>query len=323
MEVLSIALFSSVLLGALLAASALARTGLRGRGRLLPLGCVIGIVGGLLELRFSPESHWMITQIPYLPLEILAISGIRALLYGLLVASAIVLTLSRMSGVNRRADVVSIAVAVGLGFGMATTAVAFFEGSGWPPSLLITAVVNLPLQVCFALLVASSVVVSRFERRSWPQVVGSYTLALTIQFAYQVVATTNALIGHWLAWLQPITLGAMWLGLILLLWLVGIAVMTAQARTDVSPERLAALRAHGSAILLSPIAWAVVAGLILAATSVLIMLALSANLGTMLGRVMLYTIVAIPLLSAAMMLKTAHTLRLSKRHTSGSSERQE
>ena len=309
MEILVVALLTSLVLSALLAAAALARTGLRGRGLLLPLGTALGAIAGCFELYWQLDTNWVIASITHLPLQILAIAATRSMLYGLVVAGAIVITIRRINQTGRRADIIAIAVAVGFGFGISTTLISILQDMAWAPGLLIVAMANLPMQICFALLVASAVIVSRFEKKPQRHTAVNYALALTVQLAFQSIIITNDTIGHWLAWLQPLTLGAIWLGLILLLWLVGIAVMSAQQRADAPAHMLSRLRSEKSRLILSPVTWGVIASLVLASTVALFYLTMSADLDTMLGRVMIYTVLAIPLLSAALLFKTAHTLK--------------
>ena len=225
----------------------------------------------------------------------------------------------------------TLALAVGFGFGIVTTLARLAGLQGWPPSLLITAMTNLPMQVCFALLIASPVLLARFpvelepgERKGgvigagdaasariatgW-RVGSSYVLALTVQTAFQAVLETNALVGHWMAWLEPWLLGALWLGLILLVWLVGLAVMAVQERVDLPRSFVAKLRAGHASVLLSPYFWTVV-GIVVAALAFLFLaLTFSAGVESMLGRLMIYALMVVPLLASAVMLRTAFALR--------------
>ncbi|MCB1970373.1 MAG: hypothetical protein KDG54_08200 [Geminicoccaceae bacterium] len=309
MDILAIALVTSIVLSTLLMTSVLARTGLRGRVRLVPIGLILGVLSGLLEFYWAIEDNPLIVRIGYLPAQILVIACARAMLYGLLTGSAIVLTLGRVEKTNRRADVMTIGIAVGFGFGMATTFVGLTEGLGWPPGQLIIATVNLPMQICFGILLASTVLVSRFGTPSSHRIALSYLLALVIQAAYQAVLITNDTIGYWLAWLQPVTLGFIWIGLIMLIWLVGIAVMNAQQRADLPGEQMLELRRQQSRMILNPVTWFMIGLLVVLSTFWLVYMAVQANLDTALGRVMIYTVLATPLLCAAVILRTAHQLR--------------
>ena len=309
MNILVIAISTSLVLSGLMVLSILARTGLRGRAVLVPIGVILGALAGLLEQYWTIEDNVLIGQIAWLPAQFLAIAGVRSMLYGFVVGSAIVLTLARVGQTNRRADVMSIGIAVGLGFGLATTWIGLDQGIGWPPGRLIVATVNLPMQICFGVLVASAVMASRFASGGHAGVVTSYLLALTVQLAFQAVLITNSTIGHWLAWLEPLTLGLIWIGLICLLWLVGIAVMNAQQRADLTGEQLDMLRQAKGRLVLSPVTWTVIGSLVFLATAGLILVAINADLDSSLGRVMVYTVLAAPLLAAALIFRTAYALR--------------
>lgn len=302
-------LAASLVLTVLVALAVLARTGLRGRWSLLLCGFGLGLASGVVELglpRQLPPLTLLVSGWPHaLWLEI----GLHALFAGLTYFVVIGILLRavlqvRGTAARRRGDVV--ALAAGLGCGLALTATALRLGliGVWPPSALFVAVVYPPVQLCFVLLLAAGVLANRagahMAARFWK------LAAALLQTGYQFVLRTNDTIGHWLAWLEPESIGWLWLGLIGLAWALGFAVMVGLGRAE---PPVAHVATDPSGKLLSARFWLWAGIVVLAPTGALLALGLSADLGVLTARVMLLALFATPLMAAAILLRTALSLQ--------------
>ncbi|HRY25514.1 MAG: hypothetical protein R3D28_25470 [Geminicoccaceae bacterium] len=302
-------LAASLVLTVLVALAVLARTGLRGRRWLLICGFGLGLVCGAVELglpRQLPPLTLLVDGWPYAVwLEI----GLHALFAGLTyfvivgILLRAVMQLSRPTA-RRRGDVVALAAGLGCGLALSATALRLGLIGVWPPSALFVAVVYPPVQLCFALLLAAGVLATRagahMASRFWK------LAAAVLQTGYQFVLRTNDTIGHWLAWLEPESIGWLWLGLIGLAWALGLAVMVGLGRAE-PPEAHIETASPGG--LLSARFWLWAGIVVLAPTGALLALGLSADLGVLTARVMLLALFATPLMAAAILLRTALSLQ--------------
>jgi len=302
-------LAASFVLTVLVALAVLARTGLRGRRWLLICGFGLGLVCGAVELglpRQLPPLTLLVDGWPYAVwLEI----GLHALFAGLTyfvivgILLRAVMQLSRPTA-RRRGDVVALAAGLGCGLALSATALRLGLIGVWPPSALFVAVVYPPVQLCFALLLAAGVLATRagahMASRFWK------LAAAVLQTGYQFVLRTNDTIGHWLAWLEPESIGWLWLGLIGLAWALGLAVMVGLGRAE-PPEAHIETASPGG--LLSARFWLWAGIVVLAPTGALLALGLSADLGVLTARVMLLALFATPLMAAAILLRTALSLQ--------------
>ena len=307
--VLVLAFVLSLALTVLMAAATHARTGLRGRRVYLFSGFALGLLAGGVELviaiQLVPIEHLVGALGISLWLEMGIEAAIPAAAYFVSVALALQfgLLLHRQSA-RRRGDVV--ALAAGLGSGLALTATLLRLGSAgiWPPSSLLIAVVYPPVQLCFALLLAAAALATRDG-------LGGKTLlwqavAVVLQWGYQFVLRVNDTVGHWLAWLEPGRIGALWFGVIVLAWALGIGVVISLARAEQSPDYQ---DKDGDSGLLSARLWAWLAGLVLLPTGLLLVASLFVDLDLRTAWTLVMALLTTPLLAAALVLRTALTLR--------------
>lgn len=299
----------SLVLTALVALAVLARAGLRGRWSLLLAGFGLGPPGGVIELGLRDPLPPLTLLVDGWPHAVWLEIGLHALFSGLAYFVVIGIALRavlhmRGAAARRRGDVV--ALASGLGCGLALTATALRLGlvGVWPPSALFVAVVYPPVQLCFVLLLAAGVLASRADA---PMAARFWKLAAAaLQTGYQFVLRTNDTIGHWLAWLEPESIGWLWLGLIGLAWALGLAVMVGLGRAE--PPATHVARAPAGR-LLSARFWLWAGIVVLAPTAALLALGLSADPGVLTARVMLLALFATPLMAAAILLRTALSLQ--------------
>jgi hypothetical protein len=307
--VLVLALVASLALTLLMAAATHARTGLRGRRVYLFSGFVLGLLAGGVELviaiQLVPIERLVAVLGVSLWLEIGIEAAIAAATYFVVVGLALQfgLLLHRQTA-RRRGDVV--ALAAGLGFGLALIATLLrLGGAGiWPPSALLIAVVYPPVQLGFALLLAAATLATRDG-------LGGKTLlwqlvAVLLQGGYQFVLRVNETVGHWLAWLEPGRIGALWVGLIVLAWALGIAVVSGLARAEPAP---AYVGRDGDSGLLSARLWAWLAGLVLVPTALVLTASLFVELDLRTAWTLVMALLTTPLLAAALVLRTVFTLR--------------
>lgn len=302
-------LAASLVLTVLVALAVLARTGLRGRWWLLLCGFGLGLVCGAVELGLPGQLPPLALMIEGWPHAVWLEIGLHALFAGLtyfVVVGILLRAVLQLShnAARRRGDVVALAAGLGCGLALAATALRLGLIGVWPPSALFVAVVYPPVQLCFTLLLAASVLATRADAhmasRFWK------LAAAVLQTGYQFVLRTNDTIGHWLAWLEPQSIGWLWLGLIGLAWALGLAVMVGLGRAEPSQAHLEAAPAGR---LLSPRFWLWAGIVVLAPTGALLALGLTADLGVLSARVMLLALFATPLMAAAILLRTALSLQ--------------
>jgi len=309
--ILSIAIATSLLLGVLLAAALLARAGLRGRWWLLLGGLVGGLVIGPVELVVNTSHGGFFGTIQSLELQFLAIGAARAMVYGLLTAVAISLTMHLASRQRRRGDIWSVAAGVGLGLGVSTTILILVDpGSGWPPARLIAALVNIPFQLCYVMIVAAAVIRARFPAKAGAlRPLAIHAGGCALQAVYQAILTATAAIGHWLAWIEPTTMGFVWLGLIALIWVTGLALLASQRLVAFADEHHPAASGAPVPLVLRAWPWRLTSVMVLLPAWALFALVWWLDLESVLGRVMIYTLIAMPLLAAGLCLRTALALQ--------------
>lgn len=302
------AFIASLALTALMAAASHARTGLRGRRFFLWSGFGLGLVAGGVELviavQLSPISRLVGALGQSLWFEIAVEATIAAMTYLVVITIFVQLGLFlRRRTARRRGDVV--ALAAGLGCGVALTATAFRLGFAgiWPPSVLFVAVIYPPVQLCFALLLGASTLALR-DGLGWPSL-GWQLMAVLLQGGYQFVLRVNASVGHWLAWLEPAQISIIWLGLIILAWVLGMAVMHGLGRAEPAP---AYRELDPDVGLLRPRLWLWLAGLVLVPTALVLVASFYVELDVRTAWVMILALLATPLMVGAVLLRTAFTL---------------
>ncbi len=161
-----------------------------------------------------------------------------------------------------------------------------------------------PVQLGFALLLAAATLATRDG-------LGGKTLlwqavAVLLQGGYQFVLRVNETVGHWLAWLEPGRIGALWVGLIVLAWALGIAVVSGLARAEPAP---AYVGRDGDSGLLSARLWAWLAALVLVPTALVLTASLFVELDLRTAWTLVMALLTTPLLAAALVLRTVFTLR--------------
>jgi hypothetical protein len=307
--VLVLAFVLSLALTVLMAAATHARTGLRGRRVYLFSGFALGLLAGGVELvidaQLAPIEHVVGELGLSLWTEFGIAAAIAAAAYFVSVGLAMQLgLLLHRQSARRRGDVV--ALAAGLGSGLALTATLLrLEGAGiWPPSSLLIAVVYPPVQLGFVLLLAAAVLTTR-------EGLGGRTLlwqtaALLLQWGYQFVLRVNDSVGHWLAWLEPGRIGALWFGVIVLAWALGVGVVTGLARAEQAVDYRGK---DGDSGLLSARLWLWLAALVLLPTGLLLVASLFVELDLRTAWTLVMALLTTPMLVAALVLRTALTLR--------------
>lgn len=305
-----LALATSVLLTFLLATAGIARAGLRGGYVLLGMGFLIGLLIGPLERVLNLQDEQIFVLIEPIALQFVAIGSARSMVYGLAIAVAITLALSLTAKSRRRGDIWNVAVGIGCGLGLSTTLITLVDShSGWPPFVLVTAIANMPFQLCFALVVSASLLRSRFHSatQGLPPL-AIYAGAIVLGAIYQAILAATLDIGHWLAWMEPTLMGWVWLVLIALFWFMGLAVMASQRLAAIPEGHHPATGAKKPPLIMRPGLWKIAALLVIAPAIGLFLATWWWSVDTALGRVMIYTLLSTPLLAGSVILRTAVAL---------------
>jgi hypothetical protein len=307
--VLVLALAASLALTVLMAAATHARTGLRGRRIYLWSGFALGLAAGLVEIAIALQLRpigQLLSQVGLnLWLEIGIEAAIAATTYFVVIGLTLQLGLMlHRRSARRRGDVVALAAGLGCGVALVATLLRLVTAGIWPPSSLFIAVVYPPVQLGFVFLLAAANLAMRDG-------LGGRTLlwqavAVLLQGGYQFVLRVNDTVGHWLAWLEPWRIGALWVGLIALAWLLGLAVVIGLARAEPAP---AYRDSDGSGGLLNARLWAWLAGLVLVPTALVLAASLVVELDPRTAWAMVLALLSTPLLAAAVLLRTAFTLK--------------
>lgn len=310
--ILTTAFLTSLLLTFLLATAVIARSGLRGGLGLLAIGFAAGLIISPLEIALDLLHHPFVEAIASLPLQFLAIGITKAMVYGFAVSAAITLASGFVEKAKRRGDIWNVAVGLGCGLGVSSTLIALWDSqSGWPPFVLVTALANTPFQLCFAMVVSGALLRSRFpgQTSGWHPLL-IYGTAIVLGAAYQSVLQATLSIGHWLAWIEPTMMGMLWLTLIAIFWLTGLAVMASQSLTAMPQDHHPSNQPGKTRLLLRPGLWKLLALLVIAPAFALFAATWWWNIDTPLGRVLIYTLLATPLLAGSIVLRTALALEL-------------
>jgi len=308
-SVLALAFTGSMALTLLMAAATHARTGLRGRRVYLWTGFGVGLVAGFVELlvaiQLVPVSRLVSQLGRSVWFEIGTEAAIAAFTYFVLVGLFLQtgLFLHRKNA-RRRGDVVALAAGFGCGLALIATLLRLADPAIWAPSALFVAVVYPPVQLGFVLLLGASILATRDGRAG--RTLLWQALAVGVQFGYQFILRANATIGHWLAWLEPGQIGALWLGLIILAWLLGLGIMSGLGQAEPEPPYTAADPANG---LLRARLWVWLAGLVLVPSGLLLLLSFFVELDATTAWIMILALLATPVMGAAILLRTAFTLK--------------
>lgn len=311
--VLLLGLVLSLALTALVAMAALARTGLRGRRVHLWSGFGLGLLAGGVELvvavQLVPITRLLTELGQSVWFEIGVEAAVAALTYFVVLGAALQLgLLFRRERARRSGDVVSFAAGLGSGMALTATLLKLAYIGVWPPSALFVAVVYPPVQLCFTLLLAAATLAAREGLAG--RTLGWQATAILVQTGYQFVFRANDTIGHWLAWLEPGRIGVLWLGLIILAWLLGLAVMAGLSRAEPEPPHSPADPGNG---LLQPTLWLWLAGLVLVPAALVFVLGLFIELDARIAWVMVLALLATPVMAGALLLRTAWSLRRGQR----------
>lgn len=281
------------------------------RGRLVYLwtGMALGLVAGAVEIAVHVQLEHisrLLTELDLnLWLELAIEAAIAAIAYFVVVNAALQLgLLFRRRQARRSGDVVASAVGLGLGLALTATLIRLAFIGVWPPSALFVAVIYPPVQLGFALLLAAATLAARQGLAG--RTLGWQATAVLVQSGYQFVLRVNDTIGHWLAWLEPGQIGALWLGLIVLAWLLGLAVMNGLGRAEPEPPHCAADPKHG---LLRPGLWLGLAALVLAPAALIFAAGLFVELDVRTAWIMILALLSIPVMVGALLLRTALTLK--------------
>lgn len=305
--IMTLAIATSIVLTGLLATAIIARAGLRGGYLLLTTGFLIGLLIGPFEHALLFQSEHVFELIRPLALQFFVVGLSQAMLYGFAVAATITLALHFASKSRRRGDIWNVAVGIGCGLGTSTMALALLDShAGWPPFVLLTALAHMPFQLCIALLVSGAIVRSRFKTTTnGLSPIAIYAIAILLETIYQTITATTLSIGHWIAWMEPTLMASLWIGLIGLFWVTGLAVMASQRLAAVPVQHDPAQTAMRIPFLMRAGIWKLVALLVIAPAFALFLMTWWWNIDTPLGRVMIYTLLAIPLLAGSIFLRTA------------------
>ena len=298
----------------LMAAATHARTGLRGRRVYLWTGFGFGLVAGFVEILIAIQLVPVARLVGQLGrsvwFEIGTEAAIAAFTYfvliGLLLQTALFL---HRRNARRRGDVVALAAGFGCGLALIATLLRLADPAIWAPSALFVAFVYPPVQLGFVLLLGASTIAARDGRAGrtllWQAV------ALGVQFGYQFIFRANATIGHWLAWLEPGQIGALWLGLIILAWMLGLGIMSGLGPAETEPRYTAADPQNG---LLRARLWVWLAVLVLVPSVLLLALSFFVELDAATAWIMVLALLATPVMGAAVLLRTAFTLKRGADH---------
>jgi hypothetical protein len=308
-SVLVLAFLASLALTFLMAAATHARTGLRGRRVYLWTGFALGLVAGFVEIAVAiqllPVTALLSQLGRSLWFELAVESAIAAFSY--LVLVGLLLQIGRFihrRKARRRGDIVALAAGLGCGLALTATLLRLADPSIWPPSSLFVAVVYPPVQLGFVLLLAAASLAAR-EGLAGRTMLWQL-MAVLVQFGYQFILRANETIGHWLAWLEPGQIGALWLGLIILAWTLGLGIMSGLGQAEPEPAYRAADRKTG---LLRARLWVWLAGLVLVASALLVGLSLFVELDAAIVWIMILALLATPVMAAAILLRTAFSLK--------------
>ena len=308
-SVLALAFTASLALTLLMAAATHARTGLRGRRVYLWTGFGLGLLAGFVELAIAiqllPVARLLAQLGRSIWFELGAEAAIAAFTYfvlvGLLLQTGLML---HRKTARRRGDVVALAAGLGCGLALVATLLRLADPAIWAPSALFVAVVYPPVQLGFVLLLAASTLAAREGRAGHTML--WQAVAVLVQFGYQFVLRANATIGHWLAWLEPGQIGALWLGLIILAWTLGLGVMIGLAQAEPEPPHVAA---DAENAMLRARLWVWLAGLVLLPSGLLLGLSLVVDVDAQTAWIMILALLATPVMAAAILLRTAYTLK--------------
>jgi hypothetical protein len=308
-DVLALAFIASFGLTVLMAAASHARAGLRGRRLFIWTGFGLGFLAGAVELLIAiqlvPVGRLVASLGRSIWFEVGVEAAISAFTYFFIVGLFLQVGLFFLRRrARRRGDVVALAAGLGCGVALTATVLRLAFAGIWPPSVLFVAVVYPPLQLGFVLLLAAAVLAARDHR-------GTLTLAwqataVLVQAGYQFVLRINETVGHWLAWLEPGQIGAVWLGLILLAWAMGLAVMHGLHRAEPEPAYRDADPATG---LLRARLWVWLAGLVLLPTAIVLVASFYVEPDARTAGIMILALLATPLMAGAILLRTAFTLK--------------
>ncbi len=307
--VLILAFGASLALTILMAAASHARTGLRGRRFFLWSGFGLGLLAGTVELAIAiqlvPIARLVAALGRSLWFEIGVEATVAAFTYFFFIALFLQLGLFlKRRTARRRGDVVALAAGLGCGVALTATVLRLGFAGIWPPSALFVAVIYPPVQLGFVLLLAASTLAAR-DGLGWRTLFWQ-AMAVLLQGGYQFVLRVNETVGHWLAWLEPGQISAFWLGLIILAWVLGTAIMYGLGRAEPAPGYRAMQPENG---LLRPRLWVWLAGLVLVPTTLVLVASFYVELDVRTAWVMVLALLATPLMAGAILLRTAFTLK--------------
>jgi len=311
MLALAIAAATSVVLGLLLAAASMARAGFRGYRLLFWAGLPVGLAIGYLDPAEPVERALTLAPPLNLYLQFLGMGLARGAVFALLFAVALGILVGWVFRGRRAADFIGAGAGLGLGLGLASTGALFAAETVWLPNRIILVLSNLPFQVCFGLFMAwAAMAPNRLAG------LGRLGLALVMQLVYQTAMVAMREIGHWLAWLEPGAIALLWVGLIGYFWFLGLMVMHIQAAGE-PPARHRPPPAMAESAQ-RPRVWYIVAALVLVPSLALLVAALLVvGFAPGLGRMMLFVILAVPLMAGAVLWRTGLALRGADRRRPG------
>lgn len=307
--VLVLAFVASLSLTVLMAVASHARAGLRGRRWFLWSGFALGLLAGAVELviaiQLVPIARLVGQLGQSLWFEVGVEATVAAFTYLVIVGLFLQIGLFiRRRTARRRGDVVALAAGLGCGVALTATLLRLAFAGIWPPSALFVAVVYPPVQLGFALLLAAAMLAGR-DGLAWRSIFWQ-ALAVLVQGGYQFVLRINETVGHWLAWLEPGQISALWLGLIILAWAMGMAVAHGLVRAEPEPAYRDADPASG---LLRARLWVWLAALVLVPTALVLVASFYVELDVRTAWIMILALLATPLMAGAILLRTAFTLK--------------
>lgn len=307
--VIVLAFAASLALTVLMAAASHARTGLRGRRFFLWSGFGLGLLAGAVELVIAIQLVPIARLVGELGQSLWFDIGVEAVVaaFTYFVVIGLFLQLGlflRRRTARRRGDVVALAAGLGCGVALTATVLRLAFAGIWPESSLFVAVVYPPVQLGFVLLLAAAMLAARDGLGG--RTILWQALAVLVQGGYQFVLRVNESVGHWLAWLEPGQIGALWLGLIVLAWALGMAVMHGLGQAEQAPAYRAADAESG---LLQARLWVWLAGLVLVPTALVLVASFYVELDARTAWIMILALLATPLMAGAIMLRTAFTLK--------------
>ncbi len=308
-SLLALAFVASLGLTLLMAAATHARTGLRGRRVFLWTGFGLGLVAGFVELAVAiqlvPVARLLAQLGRSVWFEIGTEAAVAAFTFFVLVGLLLQIGLFfHRKSARRRGDVVALAAGLGCGLALVATMLRLADAAIWPPSALFVAVVYPPVQLGFVLLLGAATLAARDGRAG--RTLLWQAMAVGVQFGYQFILRANETIGHWLAWLEPGQIGALWLGLIILAWLLGLGVMSGLGPAEPEPPHTAADPKNG---MLRARLWVWLAVLVLLPSALVLGLSFFVELDATTAWIMVLALLATPVMAAAILLRTAFTLK--------------